>query len=120
MNNEKDPKYLGIPNICFSLTENKREIKYKKQRLKRGFDDSETWSLYTTIASFIVPRLKRFKKVNNGYPANLTEEEWDTILDKMIFSFENCDHDKLFEKEFYDKYEEGINLFAKYFMGLWW
>lgn len=108
MNNKKDDK------------DDKREIKFSKQRLKRGFDDSETWSLYTTIASFIVPRLKRFKKVNNGYPANLTEEEWDTILDKMIFSFENCDHDKLFEKEFYDKYEEGINLFAKYFMNLWW
>ena len=43
----KDPKYLGIPNICFSLTEDtdRRESEYKEQRIQRGFDDSETWSL---------------------------------------------------------------------------
>ena len=54
-----DPKYLGIPNICFSLTDkdDKREEKFIKQRLQRGFDDTETWSLRDTIADFVVPRL---------------------------------------------------------------
>jgi hypothetical protein len=39
-----DVKYLGIPNICFSLTDknDKREKKLSKQRMVRGFDDSPT------------------------------------------------------------------------------
>jgi len=56
-----DVKYLGIPNICFSLTDkdDKREIDFIKQRIERGFDDSETWSLRDSMALFILPRLKR-------------------------------------------------------------
>ena len=58
----RDPKNLGIPNINFSIyTDNdKREEKFLKQRLEIGFDESETWSLYTTISNFILPRLKKF------------------------------------------------------------
>lgn len=121
-----DIKYLGIPNICFSLTDkaDKREKKFIKQRIKNGFDDSETWSLYSTIAQFIYPRLKRYKEVNNGTPMGLTENEWNDILDKMIFSFESIVNDTIDftidEKENYNKFEEGINLFAKYFLQLWW
>lgn len=117
-----DIKYLGIPNICFSLTQkdDKREKKFIKQRIKNGFDDSETWSLYSTIAQFIYPRLKRYKEVNNGTPMGLTENEWNDILDKMIFSFKYANDDSIEERENYSKFEEGINLFAKYFLQLWW
>ena len=64
-----DIKYLGIPNICFSLTgkDDKREIDFIKQRLERGFDDSETWSLRDTIALFILPRLKRYQEIANDF-----------------------------------------------------
>ena len=62
---KQDPKYLDIPNICFSLTdkEDKREEKFRKQRLKRGFDESETWCLTTTIANFIIPRLELYDSI---------------------------------------------------------
>jgi len=87
MKNKKDPKYLGIPNICFSLTDKNdvREKKFKKQRLKRGFDDSETWSLRDTIAKFIIPRLKRFKK---KYIENIEyDKEFIKKIDKSIIAF---------------------------------
>jgi hypothetical protein len=85
----KDVKYMNIPNICFSLTDkdDKREIEYKKQRIERGFDDSETWSLTDTICGFLIPRLKRFKECANVIPESTTREEWNVILDKMIFAF---------------------------------
>lgn len=45
----------------------KRFWKFLWQRWTRGFDDSETWSLDSTISYFILPRLKRFKEIyNNG------------------------------------------------------
>ena len=47
----------------------------------------ETWNLDYTIAKFVLPRLKLFKKLNNGYPGREgmeTKEKWDEALNKMI------------------------------------
>lgn len=38
----------------------------KKQDLY--VNPKETWSLDITFAKYIVPRLKKFKELNNGYP----------------------------------------------------
>lgn len=61
-NNDKiDVKYINIPNICFSLNDSyKNESKFSKQRIERGFDDSETWCLCSTICEFTIPRLEVF------------------------------------------------------------
>jgi len=117
-----DIKYLGIPNICFSLTDkdDKRERKYSKQRMERGFDDSETWSLYNSISKFTLPRLMEFKKLKCGYPACFNKpKEWDIILDKMIKAFEliNKDDSDTIDDKLVD---EGLKLFAKWFFALWW
>jgi len=79
----------------------------KRQKKKRGiytrFKDEELWSLDVTIAKFILPRLKKFKKVT-GCPGQFlldeegnlrqdpgfvkdAEQRWQDILDKMIWSF---------------------------------
>lgn len=52
---------------------------------------SDLWSLDITIAKFVLPRLKKFKKENIGYPCIEemdTPEKWDEALDKMILAFE--------------------------------
>lgn len=105
-----------------SETKGYRKKKLKKQLKKRGFDDSETWNLDSTISRFIYPRLLRFVEVNNGYPNGLTEEKWNKILGKMSLAF-------LPEPENYDTEEyttwrknrkKGLKLFTKYFDQLWW
>lgn len=98
--------------------EKQNRKKYAKQRSKRGFDDTELWSLDETIANFVYPRLKRFKKHLNGHPGNLTIEQWEEILNKMTKSFELVLNDEITE-ETYDEYTEGMNLFAEYFINLW-
>jgi hypothetical protein len=101
---------------------------YVSQLRKNGFCDCETWALDSVISEFILPRLKRFKEVNNGFPVDLNEEKWNDILDRIIFSFEwnliyNKQCEKLTSKEnkiAWKKYNEGMKLFAKYFRDLWW
>lgn len=125
-----DPRYIGVPNINFSLNyDSTREDEYAKQRIERGFDNSETWSLNTTIASFVWPRLKRFKEVANGFPNCFgSMDEWYDVLDKMISAFEKyASYDDVtmdMEMDEINKLEaeiqEGIDLFAKYFFKLWW
>lgn len=124
----------------------------KKQDLY--VNPKETWSLDITFAKYIIPRLKKFKKLNNGYPGDEemdTPEKWDDALDKMIQAFEyviNLDNywlddprydytDVAFgdDKELYERImknkiakdirrvaaiNEGLQLFAKYYMSLWW
>ena len=118
-----DPKELKIPNICFTSDDGKSGVseEYKKQRIERGFDDTETFSLFITIANFILPRLKRYKEISKVHPVNMTFEEWNLILDKIIESFE-----LITKPEYFwfgrdnPKIQEGIDLFAKYFRYLWW
>ena len=123
-----DIKELNIPNVCFSLSEenfsNKRKKELKRQRIKRGFDDTELWSLYTTIGRFILPRLKAFREGFCGYPTVLeSEDQWGEILDKMIFSFDYVVREdeefEVREDEYYNRVQEGLDLFAKYFFNLW-
>lgn len=118
--NKTDPKELNIPNICFSLTDSKhpREEEFKKQRLKRGFDDSETWSLYSTIINFIIPRLERFIKITDGMHEN--QEELTKNCKEFLWAL------KLKKKKFHipddksKRYKKAIKLFPVIFEGLWW
>jgi len=98
----------------------RRSIRFFWQRLTRGWDDSETWSLDVTIAEFILPRLKRYKQLSSEVIE--TDEE---ALDKMIRAFElltTCfDWPYLpghVEKQ--QEVEDGLTLFAKNYRGLWW
>lgn len=126
---------LGMKNINFSLVEGcsrTRKIKYRKQRLQRGFDDTETWNLDSTILHFILPRLKRFKELANGYPAALGSfEEWQKKLDKAIADIEciyddsSIGHMSKEEQQAYfakqDQAEKDIAEFiGEYLFDLWW
>jgi hypothetical protein len=106
----------------------KRPIKLAYQKVTRGFSDADTWSLDHTIAKFTLPRLKRFKEVNMCHPGNLTEEEWDDILDEMIFAMECSVHqwdddiigDLGDEKAKWERCQRGLDYFGEYFRDLWW
>ena len=124
----------------------------KKHRLY--VNPKETWNLDITLAKHIIPRLKKFKELENGYPGRGemdTPEKWDEALDKMIQAFEYViDLDEYWlndprydytdimfgdDKELYESIvenkrmedirrlvaiNEGLQLFAKYYMNLWW
>lgn len=133
LENPADP--LAFRSNCFSVDcasdkNNERYNKWLNQRYERGFDDTELWNLDATIARFVKPRLEVFKTIKHGCPgAYETEEAWNADIDKMIYAMDfvingedPCDviDGKLTETENYKKYKEGIELFAKNFMGLWY
>jgi hypothetical protein len=101
----------------------------KRQKKKHGFPtfkDNEVWDLDITLANYILPRLKRFKKVNvNSHSVDLSSlEEWHEIIDKMIWSFERIVNDDWsYEinrvQEQKQQYELGMSLFGIYFLDLW-
>ena len=121
---QKDP--YGIKNVCFSRIEqdDKRWDVYKKQRCERGFDNSELWSLDTTIAQFVLPRLKKFREIRCGQPTFMTDDEWDNAIASMIDAFDliiKDNTDAVFKLSYEDnkKIRNGLSAFCGYFCHLW-
>lgn len=99
---------------------------FKKQRQENGFDDSETWHLDTTLALFLIPRLKRFIEVNNGFPNGETYESYIEKLNFIVKSFEeyyshdNIDSTLEQEKERLKNAQKAVELLSQLWFCLWW
>lgn len=70
-----------------------KEIKWFCQRGKRGYSDMDVYSIDDWFLTVIVPMLRQLKETKHGYPSDLTPEQWDKILDRMIFCFKEVNDD---------------------------
>lgn len=95
---------------------NKRKRKKWLKENNLYINPKDIWNLDITIAEFVLPRLRLFKKKNIGYPGRGemdTPEKWDEALDKMIVAFEYIlDDDWWFNNPKYD-YTSGIHISSK-------
>lgn len=115
-----DPKDCNVPNINFSLIndDDDRYEDFKKQRLERGFDESETWSLDHTIARFIAPRLRAFLDIYKK--AIVDETGMVPIMERALKAFERLAQDSVVFGDEGEEIDEALVEFAKIFRGLWW
>lgn len=118
----------------------RRTVRYAWQRLTRGWDDSDMWSLDCSLAKLIAPRLRRFRDLDGGVfggiPASYCDTGSDGMpvateaarnryradLDKMIAAFEFAASKERWDEhrpEVYARHDEGIKLFAEHFWSLW-
>lgn len=127
-----DPKYIGVPNIQFSLTKENddREKKFSKQRIERGFDESEIWSLRDTIANFIIPRLTLYRDYlfelgsTHFHEDGVGDENKKEVenLTKILRAFEltaRNDGQFILTDDEYNEFREGIDLFPEMFLSMW-
>jgi len=101
----------------------------KKRNVKIRIDKYDTWNMDSTLAMIILPMLKQLKVTKHGAPGVMKEfnqtsessvqytfdfyreddtlawdkghENWDKILDKMIWSFEQLHPDNDWEQQFH-------------------
>ena len=118
-------KYLreiGIDENSYPFNEKERQSDCRYKEDKDGFVPAEFWNLDTTFAMYIYSHLCYFRdNYNYGHPGNLSEEQWNNILNKMINGFKllitnETDVSKTRRK----KIDYGLRLFAKYFSALWY
>ena len=115
-----DPKDCNVPNINFSLIgdNDDRYEDFKKQRLERGFVESETWSLDYTIARFIAPRLRAFLDI---YKAVIVDDRnMVPVIERALKAFERLAQDTVVFGDECEEIDEALVEFAKIFRGLWW
>lgn len=89
---------------------------------KYGIPIEECYNLDDSIAWYILPRLRAFRKHTITYPSDMTYEEWMDMLDVMIEGFDlYCNKDML---DMTDKDVAKIDLalehLSKRFWDLWW
>ena len=137
--------YYPIYRLCDKIKMIPREVKWFVQRGIRGWADSDVWSVDWYICKIMPPMLKRLKKIKHGYPCDMTEKQWDSIISDMIYMFEiaskiqNYDavfpskkketeainahrrkfRIKVLTQEEYSRYKKGWKLFQEYFYSLW-
>ena len=128
---------------AYNMQKDPKSTKHDKKRSKDfykkwGFHFEEVWSLDHSIACYILPRLAYLREYHAGCPSSLVKmdnngkiiekdnydphEEWNNILDKMIYSFEAIadDYASISANVYSDpKVKEGLLLFAVHFNSLW-
>ena len=106
-----------------------KAIKWKIQRVIRGYSDCDLWNLDIHLSEQILKPLKAWRKMGlHGYPAECaSQDEWLAIIDEMIDAFELI-HDDLDSSYTLDMPEytrrqaqikHGLSLFAMHFQALW-
>lgn len=60
-----------------------RTIKFGLQRMFRGYDDSDSYDFLHNFIDRNYKVLNHFYKTHKSYPFELTEKQWDNILQDM-------------------------------------
>lgn len=78
--------------------------------VRYGFPEEDAWDFYTHCSEWVLPRLRHLRCNLNGHPQDMTIEQWEEILDTMIYAFEFvlCEHDILTEKCYPKDYDWGF------------
>lgn len=127
-----------------------KNVKYSWQRITKGYCDKDLWSIDDWFIKIVPDMLQQLKETRHGSPGCLGEdyvsedgircndachEEWDKILDEMIFLFREMDEETCQKKNItgeeaektwkdLEQYQEickdkAFALFAKWFYYLW-
>lgn len=118
-----------------SLVYKIKGIKWFFQRGKKGYSDYDVWGFDSYLCKVIIGGLEQLKNNHCGCPSDLFDADkddnecwkWVEVLDKIINGFKAAeriiDYDYDIAAGEYDglkkEFDEGMELFKKYFFGLW-
>jgi hypothetical protein len=103
-----------------------RNIKTFIHWLIKGYTQEMHWNLDDFLSIVIYEKLKQFRdykvKYGNSHPCDLTDKQWEIILDKLVDGFKDIVNDDWTidnYKEAASKRRETLELFIDRFGDLW-
>jgi len=92
-------------SIFYRIKDSISDLKFRCQRFLRGWADIDCWDIDYWFLNTIVPMLTYLKNNLHSHPVDITEEEWKSILEKMIECFteaneDTCSHKNRYEEEY--------------------
>ena len=70
-----------------------RSLKWAWQRAIKGYCELDTYSVSDWFLNTLPDMLEKIKKNYTGYPDELTEQEWNEILSRLIFLLREANKD---------------------------
>lgn len=113
------------------------KIYYGLQRMFKGYDSVDTFETFYKFIERYTKILTEYRKHHWGYCSEMTTEEWDNVIDEMIYHLKYMDEETVAEElerdvpdgwnashkticEVLDKHKDRFfELFSKYFYCLW-
>lgn len=113
------------------------EIRYGCQRMFKDYDDVDTFETFSKFTERYKKILKEYKTHHYGYPCDMTEKEWETVIDDMIYHLHYMDNQNVENElskgmpedwcpssltvyEIMERHKDDFfELFSKYFYNLW-
>jgi hypothetical protein len=113
------------------------EVRYGFERMFKGYDSVDTFETFAKFIERYTKILTEYRKTHIGYVGTMTEEEWDGIIDEMLYHLKYMDEETVTEElekdvpnnwnasaitvyEIMDKHKnEFFKLFCEYFYNLW-
>lgn len=80
-----------------------RNIKYAWQRAIKGYCKADIWDLSNYWQSLMINSLKDFEDSTNGYPGNMSDEQWHHILHLILYHLQEGElesHTNIYEDVF--------------------
>lgn len=113
------------------------EVRYGFQRMFKGYDVVDTFETFAKFIDRYTKILTEYRKKHVGYVWGMENEEWEAIVDEMIYHLHYMDEETVTEEleknvpddwsashktinEIMDKHKDAFfELFSKYFYDLW-
>lgn len=113
------------------------EIRYGFQRMFKGYDAVDTFELFAKFTERYENILKKYREYHYGYPSNMTEKEWEAVVDEMIYHLHYMNEHNVEDElskgmpedwvpssitvyEIMERHKDDFfKLFSKYFYNLW-
>lgn len=108
-------------------------VQFAWQRVHRGWDDTEVWSIWPTYFKRNAAILRGIRDSDIGHPVDMTHDEWKAILTKIVDAFElaaqvddakdggmgwGFDSSDQYEKN-KEQIKEAMDLFTKHVWSMW-
>lgn len=136
-------------SLGWKIREAKDRVKWRLQRVFRGYADIDVWDFDHRLMELVARHVKVLRKTCHGYPSTVKEQEWDQILDDIVFAaemytsdvgdvciieteedYERCReiHEKVYtgendpkwpSREDWQRARRGIELFKQHMFNLW-
>ncbi len=113
------------------------EIRYGFQRMFKGYDSVDTFETFAKFRERYIKILTEYRKKHVGYVWGMENEEWEAIIDEMLYHLHYMDEETVTEEleknvpddwsaspktvnPILEKHKDAFfELFSKYFYDLW-
>lgn len=113
------------------------EVRCGFQRMFKGYDSVDTFETFAKFIERYTKILTEYRKYHVGYVATMTNEEWEAIVDEMLYHLHYMDEQNVEEElerdvpkdwnpsqrnidEIMERHkDEFFKLFSEYFYNLW-